>query len=155
MSPTIAYDWLQMARTIEKAEDRNLNKMFKRHIKNNLDNDNEYNEVYKAFTYGLQLNRGGDRKSWYEKMKEKLERRDLRRRIKVLNYKKAYSICGDRDPLMFTKYADKKLQSLGSPMHSPTSPTFLSSRKERYASYHMAPNTAPYNAKTHQHLRFN
>ena len=53
MSPTIAYNWLQMANTIEKSEDRNLKKMFKRHIKSNLDNDSEYNEVYKAFTYGL------------------------------------------------------------------------------------------------------
>ena len=25
MSPTIAYNWLQMANTIEKSEDRNLN----------------------------------------------------------------------------------------------------------------------------------
>ena len=53
MSPTLAYNWLQMAKTIENTNDSNLNKMFKRHIKSNIDADQEYNEVYKAFTYGL------------------------------------------------------------------------------------------------------
>ena len=66
MSPSRAYNWLEMAKTIEKSGDRNLDKMFKRHIKTNLDGDKEYNEVYRAFTYGLQLNRAGDRRSWYE-----------------------------------------------------------------------------------------
>ena len=72
----------------------------------------------------------------------------MRRRIRILNYKKAYSICGDRDPLMFTKQADKKLQSIGSPLKSPTSPAFRSHRTERYASYHLAGSTAHYDAKT-------
>ena len=63
----------------------------------------------KAFTYGIPLNRTGvERKTYIQRYKDRFERRDLLRRIKVLNERKAASICGDRDTLMFTKRNDKR-----------------------------------------------
>ena len=71
--------------------------------------DREYDEVYRAFTYGLQLNRQGlDRKTWVERYWERFERRDLKRRVYILNNHKGSSVCGDRDTLMFTKRNDKR-----------------------------------------------
>ena len=73
------------------------------------DGDQQWEEVQRAFTYGIPLNRtGADRKTWIQQYQDRFERRELNRRIKLLNERKASSVCGDRDTLMFTKANEKR-----------------------------------------------
>ena len=108
-SPNAAYRWLEVAKIVEKSNSAELQAMFQRRMEDMVKGDREYDEMFRAFTYGIQLNRSGrDVKSWMERYWERFERRDMQRRIKLLNEKKGSSICGDRDTLMFTKRNDKR-----------------------------------------------
>ena len=61
----------------------------------------------KAFTYGKRLNRGGGKiLSIRERILGIEEKRQFRKRLKILFEKKGSSICGDRDNLFIDKVSE-------------------------------------------------